>query len=270
MIKLAIHGACGRMGRRIAALVQEDGDFEIVAAVEGPTCPQIGQDYGQIVSGTPSGLNVADGFDPLQANPTVIIDFSQAQAVARLADAAVKLDAALVSGTTGLADEQLDALHRAAETVPVLHAANMSVGMNLLFELVGRVAAALGDDYDIEISETHHRFKKDAPSGSAMTVLKSICAATGRDPRQVAQFGRRGADAVRQRGQIGMHALRIGDTVGEHCVHFGNLGETVYIGHSAHSRDTFARGALRAAKWIVGKKPGLYSMQEVLFGAARQ
>jgi 4-hydroxy-tetrahydrodipicolinate reductase len=140
----------------------------------------------------------------------------------------------------------------------------MSVGMNVLFFLAGKVAAMLGEEYDIEIIEQHHRFKKDAPSGSALTLAESICKATGRDFPVCLTHGRSGKDALRQKGTIGMHAIRAGDITGEHEVIFSTLGETVTLSHSAHSRDTFARGALRAAEWLVGKKPALYSMADVL------
>jgi len=170
---------------------------------------------------------------------------------------------AMVVGTTGLTESQQAAVADAAAEVPIVHAANMSVGVNVLLKVVGEVAKALGPDYDIEIAETHHRFKKDAPSGTAIALARGICEATGRDYGEVAVLGR-GGQCPRNTGEIGMHAIRLGDTVGEHTVHFGCLGETVTLGHSAHTRDTFARGALRAAQWVVGKPAGLYTMQDVL------
>jgi 4-hydroxy-tetrahydrodipicolinate reductase len=140
----------------------------------------------------------------------------------------------------------------------------MSLGMNLLFSLVGRVARSLGEDYDIEIIEAHHRHKKDAPSGSALSLAQSICEQTGRKYPDVLVYGREGKEALRQKGTIGMHAIRAGDIVGQHTVLYGTQGETVTLSHSAHSRDTFARGALTAAQWLLGRAPGLYSMQDVL------
>jgi 4-hydroxy-tetrahydrodipicolinate reductase len=140
----------------------------------------------------------------------------------------------------------------------------MSVGMNMLFALAGKAALMLGDDYDIEIVEQHHRFKKDAPSGSALTLAKKICNATGRPYPDSLVNGRAGKDALRAKGQIGIHAVRAGDIVGVHSVIFSTMGETVTLEHTAHNRDTFARGALRAAEWLIGKTPGLYSMADVL------
>ena len=172
---------------------------------------------------------------------------------------------ATVIGTTGLTESQLAAVADAAAKIAVVHAPNMSVGVNLLFKIVGEMAAALGPEYDIEITETHHRFKRDAPSGTALGLARGICEATGRSAGDALVHGRSGK-CPRQGGQIGMHAIRLGDTVGEHSVQFGSLGETVTISHCAHTRDIFAVGALRAAEWVAGRKPGLYSMQDVLFG----
>ncbi len=153
---------------------------------------------------------------------------------------------------------------KAGETIPVLLAPNMSLGVNVLFHLVGQVANALGDAYDIEITETHHRFKKDAPSGTALELARQICAASNKDFDSCITHGRSGAEAPRKPGNIGMHARRQGDVIGEHTVAFSTLGETVELSHKAHSRDIFARGALRAAAWLVGKEPGLYDMLDLL------
>jgi len=173
-------------------------------------------------------------------------------------------DIAMVVGTTGLTESQRAAMADAAEKVAIVQAPNFSVGVNLLFKIVGEIAAALGPEYDIEIAEMHHRFKQDAPSGTALGLARCICQATGKSFEDVVVHGRSGR-CPRKPGEIGVHAIRLGDTVGEHSVHFGNLGEALTIGHSAHTRDTFARGALRAAEWVAARKPGLYSMQEVLF-----
>ena len=183
--------------------------------------------------------------------------------MARLAEAVVK-DAAVVTGTTGLTDEQKAEIEKAAEKIPVLFAPNMSVGVNLLFKLVGEVAAALGDAYDIEIIETHHRFKKDAPSGTALRLAEKIAEATGRDIAKDIVHGREGAVGERTEREIGMHAVRGGDIVGDHIVLYSTLGERVELTHRAHTRDTFVRGALRAARFLVGKPAGMYDMRDVL------
>jgi 4-hydroxy-tetrahydrodipicolinate reductase len=192
-----------------------------------------------------------------------MIDFSLPEGTLACLGACRTGGVGMVIGTTGLTASMLAALADAASTIPIVHTANYSVGVNVLLQIVGQVAKALGSDYDIEISETHHRFKKDAPSGTALALARAICAALGKDAGEALVYGR-GGQAPRKPGEIGMHALRVGDTVGEHTVHFGCLGETVTIAHSAHTRDTFARGALRAAQWLQGQGPGMYSMKDVL------
>jgi len=259
--KVVVVGAAGRMGKRIVALALESGEFEIVGAVEMPGHPDLGKDAGLVAGAGAIDVKLADVF-PSAAD--VAIDFSLPQAVAATVDYCVRNKVALVSGTTGLGDQQRAKIKAASAKIPIIHGTNMSVGMNVLFGLVGKAASMLGEDYDIEIIEQHHRFKKDAPSGSALTLAENICKATGRDFPGAITYSRSGKDAARQKGTIGMHAVRAGDITGIHSVIFGTLGETVTIGHTANSRDTFVRGALRAAKWLAGKKPGLYSMADVL------
>jgi 4-hydroxy-tetrahydrodipicolinate reductase len=265
MIKIAIAGAAGRMGRRLAALAIEGELFDVVAALEAPGHADLGKDVGELAGCGRFGLAVAD---TIQDEPQVLIDFTTPEGTMHWLEACRAKCLPMVIGTTGLTPSQQAAVADAAGELPIVHAANMSVGVNLLLKIVADVAAALGEDYDIEVSETHHRFKKDSPSGTAIALARSICAALGKDYGQVAVLGR-GGQQPRRKGEIGLHALRVGDTVGEHAVHFGNLGETITIAHSAHTRDTFARGALRAAAWLIGKPAGLYDMQGVLFGGGR-
>lgn len=250
--KLVIVGAAGRMGRRIIALAQEVKKFEIVAAVEMPGHPETGKDAG--------GIKISSEF-PQSAD--VVIEFALAGASERTVEFCVAKNAALVMGTTGLNAEQKSKVEAAAKKIPVIYGTNMSVGMNILFSLVGKAAEMLGDQYDIEIVEKHHRFKKDSPSGSALTLAEKICKATGRDVKSSLVFGRHGS-MEREKGTIGIHAIRAGDITGEHDVTFSTLGETVTLSHSAHNRDNFARGALLAAQWLIGKKAGLYTMADVL------
>ena len=225
-------------------------------------CAAMGADLGGLCGMAACGLSVSEG---LQGEPEAIIDFSAPSGTVHWAGVARERKIGLIVGTTGLTESNLAVLADAAADIPIVQSPNMSVGVNLLFKVVGEVARALGPDYDIEIAETHHRFKKDAPSGTALGLARSICQATGKDIARTLVYGREGI-SPRKAGEIGMHALRLGDTVGEHSVAFGNLGETITLSHSAHTRDTFVRGALRAAEWIVGRKPGLYTMQDVLFG----
>ena len=259
--KLIVCGAAGRMGKRIISLAIEADEFNIIAAIESQDNPDIGKNAGLVAGSGPIDVKL-DSVYPAAAD--VIIDFSQPAAADKTIDYCTESGAALVLGTTGLSDEQREKIKAASEKVPVIYGTNMSVGMNVLFSLVGKVASMLGEEYDIEIIEQHHRFKKDAPSGSALTLAENICTATGRDFPGSLVHGRSGNDALREKGTVGMHSIRAGDITGVHSVIFGTLGEKLTFNHTAHSRDTFALGALRAAKWLIGKKPALYSMADVL------
>lgn len=258
---LAIKGAAGRMGKRIIALAVEADYFRLTAAVDAPNHPELGKDAGLLAGIPPLSVPLTDA---LPDNVSVVIDFSLPQAAKQTIEHCKHHHIPLVLGTTGLSADDLTALQTAAQSIPIVQATNMSLGMNLLFALVGKVAAALGEDYDIEIVEAHHRFKKDAPSGSALTLAESICKKTSRKYPDCIQHGREGKECLRQKGQIGMHALRAGDIVGQHSVIYSTIGETITLSHSAHSRDTFARGALRAAQWVLAQTKGLFSMQDVL------
>ena len=259
--KLTVIGAAGRMGRRILCLATESGDFDVIAAVERQDHPDIGKDAGVVAATDHIDVKLSNVY-PTSAD--IAIDFSEPAAAVGTIDYCLDNDIALVSGTTGLNGKQHKKMESASRKIPIVYATNMSVGMNVLFKLVGQLALLLGDEYDIEIIEQHHRFKKDAPSGTALTLAESIHSATGRDWPGGLTHGRSGLDTLRKKGTIGIHAIRAGDITGIHSVMFGTLGETLTVSHTAHSRDTFARGALRAAKWLVDKGPGLYSMADVL------
>jgi 4-hydroxy-tetrahydrodipicolinate reductase len=260
MTRIAITGAAGRMGRRIAALAIESEQFDIVSAMEAAGNPAIGKDIGELAGSGPFGVKVAAD---MEGTPDVLIDFSNPEGTSRYIEICRERKIAMIVGTTGLTPSQQAAVVDAAGVIPVIQSANMSIGVNVLLKVVGQVAKVLGADFDIEVAEEHHRFKKDAPSGTALALAKAICKELGKDPGETMVYGR-GGQCPRKPGEIGMHALRLGDTVGEHSVYYGNLGETITISHSAHTRDTFVHGALRAAKWIVGKKPGIYTMADVL------
>ncbi len=263
-IAIAINGAAGRMGRRLVALTLEDAELRLAAALEGPGHPLMGQDAGVIAGAAKAGINLA-GDLAQNVQPQVMIDFTVPAATRLAIDLCVKRKMALVIGTTGLTPDDQRRIDAAAASIPILQAPNMSLGVNLLFALAGQVAAKLGDDYDIEITEAHHRFKKDAPSGTALGIAQAICNATGKSIENDVVHGRHGDDVQRQRGQIGMHALRMGDVIGEHTASFATLGERLELTHIASNRDVFVRGALHAAKWLVrGGKPGRYAMKDVL------
>jgi len=259
--KLAVIGAAGRMGRRIIALAHESDQFDIVSAIDREGHPEMGKDAGVLAGIGALGVSLAE---TCTSEANVAIDFSLPEATDNTLKQCLENDISLVLGTTGLDSEQRARVEKAAGTIPIVFATNMSVGMNVLFSLVGKVAAMLGEEYDIEIVEEHHRFKKDAPSGSALTLAEKICEATDRDFPGSLTHGRSGKDALRQKGAVGMHAIRAGDITGVHSVLYGTIGETITLNHRAHNRDMFVQGALKAAKWLVGKKPGLYSMTDVL------
>lgn len=261
-IRLVIIGAGGRMGRRILAMAVESGQFDIIGAVERPGHPDIGKDAGLGAGVKPIKVMLSEAYPAGPAD--VAIDFSQPEAVDQTISYCIENSAALVCGITGLNDRQKEQIKAASAKIPAIYATNMSVGMNVLFGLVGKVAHLLGADYDIEIVEQHHRLKKDSPSGSALTLAENICKSMDFDFPEALVHGRSGKDTLRQKGTIGMHAVRAGDITGIHSVIFGTPGETITLNHTANSRDTFVAGALRAAKWLAGKKPGSYSMADVL------
>jgi 4-hydroxy-tetrahydrodipicolinate reductase len=260
MTSIAITGAAGRMGSRLITLARESAVFTVVGAIERPDHPMLDKDAGVVAGVGPIGTPLT--FD-LKKTPDVLIDFSGPSSMRHWLKACRDRGIAMVIGTTGLHKVDHAAIDVAAEAIPVLQAGNMSLGMNLLFKLAGDVARRLGDDYDIEIVEAHHRFKKDAPSGTADVLAKSILAATGKTEERLV-FGRHGDDVVRKRGDVGMHSLRIGDEVGKHTAYFATLGERLELTHVATNRDTFVHGALKAAEWLAGQKPGRYNIPDVL------
>lgn len=258
MIRVAVIGT-GRMGRLVLGEVLDAGDLALVAACTAPSAPELGQDAGELVGRGPCGVRVGTLDAPVEAD--VAIDFSHPTG---LAAAVRRLGATpLVSGTTGLDAEAVAALDAHAARAPVLHAANFSTGVTVLLDLVARAARAL-PDYDVEIVESHHRHKRDAPSGTALALGHAAAAARGRSLDELAVHGRSGDTGERPAGQIGLHALRLGDVAGEHEVYLAGPGERVLLAHLATSRATFAQGALRAARWVLGRPPGRYRMQDVL------
>jgi 4-hydroxy-tetrahydrodipicolinate reductase len=259
--KLVVVGAGGRMGRRIIALAAESKRFEIVGAVDKADHPDLGKDAGILAGAERLSVPLSASWP---ASAQVAIDFSVPEAAEETVKACVARGTSLVIGTTGLTPAQHEVLKAAGRKIPIVYSTNMSVGMNVLFNLVGKAAAMLGEDYDIEIVEEHHRFKKDAPSGSALTLAQNICKATSQPYPDSLIHGRSGKEALRKKGEIGMHAVRAGDITGVHSVIYGTLGETITLNHTAHSRDILVRGALRAAEWVLAKPPALYSMADVL------
>lgn len=260
-MKLALHGATGRMGLTIARLAREDASIALVGAVAASTDPALGRDLGEL-SGTGT-LGVVVGADLSSAllGAEVVIDFSRAAAVPALLAAAARQGVAVVSGTTNLDDTGRRALEKAAEAVPVLWAPNTSLGVQVLAELAQQAVRLLGPGYDVEIVEVHHRRKVDAPSGTARRLADAVRAA--RSSLEDVP-GRSGDVGPRRDEELGIFAIRGGDVIGDHTIHLLGPGERIELTHRATNRDLFAHGALRAAAFLHGKKPGLYSIQDVL------
>jgi 4-hydroxy-tetrahydrodipicolinate reductase len=261
-IKVAINGAGGRMGRRLMAFCVKNEKLELAQALEYDKHPLLGKCVRDIDPEADSDIALECG----ALRGDVLIDFSSPEGtVARAKEAAAK-GVALVVGTTGLDEAQTAEVRAAAKKIPVIHASNYSLGVNLVFRVAAEIAQALGEDFNIEIAEAHHNKKADAPSGTALSIAEKICAATGRDLKKNLVHGRSGKPGARTKNEIGMHALRLGSVVGDHTVYYASDFERIELTHRAQTRDVFAAGALRAAAWLAGKKPGMYEMGDVLFG----
>jgi len=264
MTKIALIGAGGRMGQRLVSCVHDDADCTLVGAAEAGGSAVLGQDAGRMAGLADLGVTVTDQLDDVLAAAEVAIDFSLTEATLNNIEQALSHNTALVIGTTGHSEEQKVPIRRLAERLPIVMAPNMSVGVNLMWKLLAEAATVLQDDYDVEIVEAHHRMKVDAPSGTAMHCAEVLATALGRDLSHNVVYHREGLTGPRKTGEIGIQTIRGGDIVGDHTVYFAGLGERLEITHRASSRDTFAKGAIRAAKWLVEEKPGFYDMQDVL------
>ncbi len=264
MVKAIVSGAAGRMGQRIICAISEAKGIELGGAVEAAGHPRLGQDAGEVAGIGRLGVAIQDSLDDVLDTCQVIIEFTNPQTSLEHLEQAARQGTAMVIGTTGFALAQREQIARHAKDIACVFSPNMSIGVNLCFKLLPMLAQVLGDEYDIEIVEAHHRYKKDAPSGTAMKMAQVIAQALNRDLEQVGIYGRKGMTGERPAQQIGIHTMRGGDIVGEHTVTFAGLGERIELTHRAHSRDTFARGAVRAALFAAQTKPGLYDMQDVL------
>ena len=263
-LPVAIIGAAGRMGRTLVRMVHAEDGMRVAAAVEREDDPHVGADAGTLAGVGEIGVNVEDSLDRALDVSDVCVDFTLPGPTVEHAEACRSRRRALVIGTTGLSADQRSKLEDAARDIAIMHAPNMSVGVNLCFKLLDIAARALGDSVDIEIIEAHHRNKVDAPSGTAVRMGEIIAGALGRDLADCAVYGREGHTGIRDRRTIGFETIRAGDIVGEHTVMFGGEGERIELTHRAAGRANFAAGALRAARWVVQRPPGLYDMQDVL------
>jgi len=263
-MKIAVSGAAGRMGKRILALAHEHPGVEITGALEAPGHSAQGSDAGDVAGIGSIGVPITDNVDRVLENCDVLVDFSSPAVSVRNVRGAAEAKKAIVVGTTGFSADQKKEMDEIGSRTRCLIAPNMSMGVNLLFSIAGRVARALGDEYDVEIVEAHHRMKKDAPSGTANKLAEVIASALDRDLAVCGVHGRSGLVGERTAKEIGVMALRGGDIVGEHTVMFVTNGERIELTHRAHSRDALARGAIRAAVWVISQADGVYDMQDVL------
>jgi len=264
MIKAIVTGAGGRMGGRIISIISQTSGIEAVGAVEKKGHPAVGRDVGEMLGLGKIGVVVEESLSACIPKGDVVIDFSFHEASVEHLMIAAAARKAIVIGTTGFTPEESARINELAPKTRCVLTPNMSVGVNVMFKVLSDVAKILGNDYDIEIIEAHHNQKKDAPSGTAVKMAQLIAQSLGRNLDQDAVYCRKGMIGERTKKEIGIQTVRAGDIVGEHTVIFGGLGERLEFIHRAHSRDNFARGAIRAALWIVGQPDGLYDMQDVL------
>jgi 4-hydroxy-tetrahydrodipicolinate reductase len=264
MADVVVAGAAGRMGCRLVAILQGDKDLRLAAALEAPGHPAVGKDAGEVAGVGRTGVAITDKPEGALGADRILIEFSVPEATLAHLRLVAREGGRAVIGTTGLSPAQREEIADLARQAPILLSPNMSVAVNVAFRVLRDMARMLGDEFDVEVTEIHHRFKKDAPSGTALRMAEVVAEALGRDLASTAVYGRHGLPGERTRNEIGIFSLRSGDVVGDHTVSFGTLGERLELTHRSHNRDNYARGALRAARFTRGARPGLYSMQDVL------
>lgn len=264
MIKAIVTGCAGRMGRSIINIIEGSAGIELAGGTDQPSGPFIGQDIGEIAGVGKKNIPISSSLDDVIEDADVIIDFSIPAASLEHFLKSVERGKSIVIGTTGFDEEHWKTFDAMSKSAKAVIAPNMSVGVNALFKLAKEAAVALGDGYDVEIVEMHHNQKADAPSGTGVRLSEIVAEALGRDISRVGVYGRHGQVGKRSPEEIGVMTLRGGDVVGDHTVIFAGPGERVELTHRAGSRDNFAMGAVRAAKWVVGRPPGVYDMQDVL------
>ncbi len=264
MIKTGVVGFGGRMGSLIARTIMDNPEFALEGALEDKAHPVIGKDVGEALAYPKTGIRVSSVIEDAFAASDCIIDFTFPEVTLKVCSYAADNGKAMVIGSTGFTEEQKKKIALFASKIPIVLSPNMSIGVNMLLKVVGMVAGLLDESYDAEIVEAHHRLKKDAPSGTALALAQAVAKGRGIELDSHARYERHGIIGVRPTGEIGIQTVRAGDIVGEHTVMFAGPGERIEITHKAHSRENFARGAIKAAAWVMGKQPGLYSMMDVL------
>jgi len=264
MIKVVVCGGCGKMGSKVSQLINQNENMKLVGVVESPSHPDIGKDWGITIGLGKTNIIISDNLEETIQKADQVVEFTNPQVSIKHLEIASKYKKVMIVGTTGFSSEEIKKIKNLASDIPFLLSPNMSLGVNLLFKLAAEIATVLGDDYDIEIMEAHHRFKKDAPSGTAKKLAQEIARAKNINLDEVTIYGREGMTGERKRGEIGIHSIRSGDITGEHTIMFTTLGERLELTHKAHSRDTFAYGTIQAIKFMEGKPAGFYEMKDVL------
>ncbi|MFH1856686.1 MAG: 4-hydroxy-tetrahydrodipicolinate reductase [Candidatus Omnitrophota bacterium] len=264
IIRIAVSGCCGKMGKRISSLAVEDKKFFLAVAIDEKKHSETGRDFGEYLGGRKSGVLIQSDCRSVLESADVLIEFSTVPATMSHLDDCVSMGKPLVIGTTALTAKDEKKIELAAQKIPIVKSSNMSLGVNLLFKILKDTVRKMGSYYDIEIIEAHHNQKKDAPSGTALSMAKIICDSLGLNEKKALRFGRHGISGPRSKKEIAVHAIRGGEIVGDHTILFAGKGENIEFTHRALSRDTFAKGALLAARFICDKKKGLYNMQDVL------
>lgn len=263
-IKIIVTGAAGRMGKRLVALAHESPNLQLSGATEVEDHPDLGRDAGDLANCGNLGVSLTHDLSRLLPQADVVVDFTLPGPTLNHLAQVAQHKRAIVIGTTGFSPNEMNQLRKHAESIPCVQAPNMSMGINVLLKIIGKIAQALGDDYNLEIIDAHHSKKKDAPSGTALKLAEALAAAKNWDLAETGMYSRHGIIGERPSKEIGIQTVRAGDIVGDHTILYGGPGERIEITHRAHSRDPFARGALRAAEWVVNQPPGLYGMADVL------
>ena len=265
MIRVTLTGVCGRMGRCLTQGITQQPDMQLIGAVQYPSHPQIGNDAGVIAGIGNIGVAVTGKLEDVLQGSDVVIEFSKPNATLDHLQHVVDADKAMVLGTTGFTPDELAIIKNLAPRIRCVMAPNMSLGVNVMVQALELIAKALGNDYNIEVIEAHHNHKADAPSGTALRVVETLTTALKRDFNEVGVYGRHGIVGARPKKQIGIHAVRGGDIAGDHTVLFTTAGEQLSVVHRAHSPEAFAKGAIRAARWVINAPKGLHDVSEVLF-----
>lgn len=265
MISVIIDGACGRMGKMISQGVVTQSDMQLVGAIEYNGHPQLGEDVGEVAGVGTIGVPISDNLSEILDEADVVVEFTAPSASIEHLRNVGDAGKTMVLATTGFTEAELAEVQELAQNIPCVMAPNMSVGVNVMLQAVQLVAKALGDEYDVEVIEAHHNQKADSPSGTALRIAEVLAESLDRNLAEVGAYGRHGMVGARPEKEIGIHAIRGGDISGDHTVLYAGAGERIEITHRAHTREAFAKGAIRAARWVVDAPKGLHDIAEVLF-----